>query len=369
MTKSRLIMLWAGMGLFVLAAPAVMLGSYYAYRKVTFPYEFCGSYGEIDAELGWRLRAGARSCLNGRNRLTGERYFESRIFVNRDGFRDVATDREAQPGGVITIGDSATFGYGLDFEGSYPYQLAAILGRPVVNLAVPAYGAAQTMLRLERHVAALRPRAVVFLDLGLWDHSQCEQAERPTKILIPCFWWNRSDRRIELVRPAPGYVVAMVKRNVYPGGFLSVGADSWAYFLISRPYHKIREYAGAAIKSVGWSRDTEFPLQEMLRFKLARFAALARRHDFQFVLVDNNDTYRAAHDSLPPDIRRAILRIGPAQWQQQVGDPSASLPAAERRVQRDGHLGPGANRLLAKMVANALRDAGTFAAARQGSSD
>ena len=51
------------------------VGGYLAYRKLTFSYDYCGSYGQFDAALGWRLKPDASSCLSLTNRLKGIVYF------------------------------------------------------------------------------------------------------------------------------------------------------------------------------------------------------------------------------------------------------------------------------------------------------
>ncbi len=359
MSRAKRTIFWGLLLIIVAATPILLLTGYYAVRKLTFLYEYCGSYGQLDSVLGWRLKPGAQSCLAGRNRVSGETYFESRIEINRDGFRDSTADAAAADHAVATIGDSWTFGYGLDYEESYPAYLSTALNRPVINGAVPAYGSAQALLLFERHLLPRRPRIVVYLTIGLWKRSICTGRARPTDRLKPCFWWNEDAGAIELVEPAPGYVDEMAASGVYPGGYLTAGFDSWSYFVISRPVLILRSLVDrlrGRISGETAAADPSFDRQAMLRFELARYLELARAHGFTFVLVDPEDSYRAVVGSLADGgSAQGLLYVDGARWRTAVSEPAQALAEADRRVPKDGHFGPGMNRLVAGLVAQVLR--------------
>lgn len=146
------------------------------------------------AELALRAREGARpsaavlvpSALPGlvfENRpgikveldfvvLKGTSSFEVRrgfYGINALGFRDYKYGREAlaRPDLVFCLGDSTTFGLGVDFESTYPKQLETMLrkerGRSafVVNAGVPGYELHQYRANLSRLLGMSKPRAVV----------------------------------------------------------------------------------------------------------------------------------------------------------------------------------------------------------------
>ncbi|MCG8544087.1 MAG: hypothetical protein MJE12_07750, partial [Alphaproteobacteria bacterium] len=189
--KSRLRL--AGMWLILLAIPllfvVLLVIGYYAYQKVGFAAVFCAPFGQIDDTLGWSLKPDAESCYRMRDPARdGGLAFNSMILTDENGFRAAARDGPTAVGGYMTIGDSWTFGYGVDFGDSYPGHLEKITGVPVVVAASPAYGAAQAIGLAERWVERLRPRALVYLDLGFWERSACRGTSRPRFILKPCYW-------------------------------------------------------------------------------------------------------------------------------------------------------------------------------------
>lgn len=62
---------------------------------------------------------------------------------------------------IVAIGDSVTYGVSAPRDGSWPYQLAELLGEPVYNMGLGGYGPLQ-YLHLARGVAAsLQPRQLV----------------------------------------------------------------------------------------------------------------------------------------------------------------------------------------------------------------
>ena len=97
---------------------------------------------------GWQLKPGTYQLpLGGRNRA-------SKISVNADASR--ATRSEDSPSfsvkpKIVFIGDSFTFGEGLDDEESLPWRLQELLPNlNVINHAVGGYGTCQAKLRLEQ---------------------------------------------------------------------------------------------------------------------------------------------------------------------------------------------------------------------------
>jgi acyl-CoA thioesterase-1 len=73
----------------------------------------------------------------------------------------------AAPGGrtIVAFGDSLTAGYRMGPGESYPEQLSALLGLPIVNAGASGDTTADGLARLERDVIAREPR-VVLLCLG-----------------------------------------------------------------------------------------------------------------------------------------------------------------------------------------------------------
>lgn len=71
--------------------------------------------------------------------------------------------RNAFPSGtnVIAFGDSLTEGYRLPAAESYPAQLSALVGRPILNRGVSGDTTGDALVRLEKDVLAEDPRIVL----------------------------------------------------------------------------------------------------------------------------------------------------------------------------------------------------------------
>ncbi len=352
------ILFFAIMCLIPVAVPVAGVMGYYAYKKMTWAAVSCGSFGQVDDQLGWVLKPGADACAGARNPSTGEVFFMSRVAVNADGFRDREPNGRAEPGRVVVSGDSWSFGWGVDYDQSYPGQLERLLGEPVVNLGIPAYGQAQAMRLLERHVEQLRPRAVVVLTRGMWQRSLCHGGTRP-EVDKPCFWLNPDSKLIELVDPPPGKVTANARFGIYPGGYLTAGNDTWSYFLLSRPLVKARQLLTQLGLRAGHASeyDNDPRLANLAAdFTVRWYVDLARRAGTRVILIDPFDDYRAAEETLAPGDKALFLRVDARQFGEEVDKPASGLPPAERQVPMDGHYGPGANRLIAELIARRLQE-------------
>lgn len=73
------------------------------------------------------------------------------------------TITNAHPQGValVAFGDSLTSGYQMDEGESYPAQLSARIGRPILNRGVSGDSTAEGLARLDRDVLAENPRIVI----------------------------------------------------------------------------------------------------------------------------------------------------------------------------------------------------------------
>lgn len=357
MSRGRKLFFYAIMLAIPLVTPPAAVVAYYAYKKLAEPTESSGSYGVIDSELGWRLKPNATARYWMRDRISGGTVFDSRIHTDRSGFR------AAEPGGatpadaIVAIGDSWTFGYAVNYEDTYPAQLAESLGRPVVNMGVPAYGSAQMVLLFERYVRELRPKIVIYLDLGMWQRSLCHGAERPRHILKPCFWRDPASQEMFIVTPQPDYVRTMAARNVYPGGWLTAGNMSWGYYLISRPVTKAKQLLTMAGLLPG--HQSEYDSDQALGrqaagYTLKRLGDLARRYDFKLVVVDLTGNYDEACREAVPLLKNQLSCFPRERWLREVAEPASRLPQHENTVPKDGHFARGTNGLIARSLARYL---------------
>jgi hypothetical protein len=170
----------------VLATPILIL-AFYGIVKATYSAYTCGSFAKIDAEIGWVLKPSVTSCLGGRNVFSsGPPWFHSTVYTDVNGFRSAQPGTPTPTGGVMMVGDSFTFGYGVDFEQSFAGVFQDASGVPVVDVASPAYSSAQFLLLSEQWVERLRPRAIVILEIDQWRRAACRGPNRPVAILKPC---------------------------------------------------------------------------------------------------------------------------------------------------------------------------------------
>jgi lysophospholipase L1-like esterase len=154
----RLALLLVSLGLAVAAAEIVLRPSPGGRpRRVEAP-----ELSRPDRLLGWSPLPGARTRL----RSPGE--FDVAVRINRQGFR---ADREypldLPPGirRIVAVGDSFTFGNGVEVEDAFPSLLERRLpATEVINLGVPGYGVDQQLLMLESRGLRFRPDVVL---LGL----------------------------------------------------------------------------------------------------------------------------------------------------------------------------------------------------------
>lgn len=119
------------------------------------PQEALGGH---DPDLGWALRADASTTILG----GGSAW---RATTNARGFRGADIPEARAPGRrrIVVLGDSFSFGWGVDDGRTYADLLAADarLAADVANFAVPGYSTDQQLWTFERHGARLRPDVVV----------------------------------------------------------------------------------------------------------------------------------------------------------------------------------------------------------------
>ena len=143
----------AGLGATAVAAELILtirpLPAVEAHRRGPVRGEAARFYRH-DPELGWAGRPGARGPLGGWE-------FESEVVLNARGFRDAEVPATKPPAThrVVVLGDSITWGLGVDRGERYPDLLAARLASrglavEVVNLGVTGYGTDQEYLLFRR---------------------------------------------------------------------------------------------------------------------------------------------------------------------------------------------------------------------------
>lgn len=359
-TRKRLLF-WAIMLALPVLVLLLVIEGYYLYGYLTLRADYCRSFARLDGEIGWTLAPDTESCIVGRSSAFGEVAYRATVHTNADGARVPAEGAPTPRGGVLAIGDSWTFGYGIDGDETFAAQLAARHDRPAALFASPAYSGAQALLLGRRVVDQVRPEAIVYLEFGFWDRAVCTGASRPTAIEKPCYWVDGAgDGEARLVTPPEGRVARMADLGILPGGMVGAGEKTLAYFLIARPLAKLHGLFVRLGLASGFGDDfaAVAPAAEKAAIKRAHYrnlVALAREARATLVLLDPYETYSAARAATADDSR--VRYVGEARWRRAVARPMQDLPAAAARVPHDGHYGPGTHALIADLVDSVLAGA------------
>lgn len=92
-------------------------------------------------------------------RITGHPEFNFAVNTNADGLRDDTSTGDQY---IAAIGDSFTFGFGVEAQAAWPAQLEALSGRPVANLGWAGWSSYVYPAAIRRHAIPLHTR------LWLW---------------------------------------------------------------------------------------------------------------------------------------------------------------------------------------------------------
>jgi len=88
-----------------------------------------------------------------------------RVEINGQGFRDVDTPPRGAQAVILGLGDSLTFGWGVEYEESFLRRLEVALGGPdevrVLKAGIPGTGPTDQLQLLRRLLETIRPRLVV----------------------------------------------------------------------------------------------------------------------------------------------------------------------------------------------------------------
>ena len=154
---------------------------------------------EPDPDLFWRLKAGVRE-----KKITGTvGSFPVSFTVNTDdrGFRSGPVPAEKNEYRVLALGNSCTFGVGVDDDETWPAQLEHILSRAhggrvrVINGSVPGYTAFQGKRFLEKRGFDLEPDLVIacfgFNDAATWS----SRSDRETARVMAAGRWEEPLQR------------------------------------------------------------------------------------------------------------------------------------------------------------------------------
>jgi len=108
-----------------------------------------------DSRLGWVPKPGS---------ITRRTYWNTQVTIGEDGIRSNGHGNETarEPGGVLAVGDSFTYGDGVSDGDTWPAILESLLGRQVINGGVFNYGVDQAYLRAQDLIERYHPSVLIF---------------------------------------------------------------------------------------------------------------------------------------------------------------------------------------------------------------
>lgn len=219
------------LGLRVAAIPAIEI-----HRGGPITFEDHRRFFEYDPQLGWRGRPHEQGPFSGWE-------FTTHVQLNEEGFRDAAFGRAKQPGQyeILLLGDSITWGYGVEVGRRYSDLLPAELAKQgidavVRNVAVPGYDTGSELLQYRQ----LRGQGCPDLVLaGLYENDTRENLS-PSQGPYAKPYFELVDGRLQLASvPVP---VGDVGESRPPDS-----ENGWSPWMRTH----VRLYAGA-----GWVKET-----------------------------------------------------------------------------------------------------------------
>lgn len=170
---------------FSIAATELTLSRFYKLRPRAFVGEFENRTSKnfvADPLTGWRMRP----TTEFRWRIDGHwNHYRS----NQQGFRsELDFSRAASPNRIILVGDSFTFGTGVEIEETFGALLNIALGDGVTvyNLAMPGFGLDQMWMSVRHQALPMKPTLIIMafidqdLDRSLTAYRRGEGFNKPT---------------------------------------------------------------------------------------------------------------------------------------------------------------------------------------------
>lgn len=120
-----------------------------------------------DENLGWRLKPNFKGVAK-----TTE--FSTEIKINSDGFRDYehSSPNDQATFKILGLGDSFTFGYGVELEETYLSLLEKYLKAEIFKIGVPGYSIKEEFILFEEYGLKIQPHLVI-IGFDINDHTDC----------------------------------------------------------------------------------------------------------------------------------------------------------------------------------------------------
>ena len=315
-----------------------------------FPIEPDAEIGFVPVRNGASLRRHPRAGLS-YHVFTSDR----RARVGRRG------ERTAPEVGLLTVGDSFSWGHGVENEDTYTSRLAARWRVPAANLAFPAWGTVQSLQMLRRSLD-LRPRLVVYGFIA--DHmkrnvSPCAPAYGP--LCLPFSHMGLDEAGAPVIRP-PDARLFDVNRRFWEDFF-------FAKSLGPRQVVAAGEAEIARLLRTPRAEAPDDPAmrERILETLIGAMAESASSIGATLVVVNLPYLERGTTNPVPAPLRDALAHrpevalvdLAPAVWRHYADPAAPSL-----RFAHDRHPDPLAHALFADAIDGFVRSRGLLPAAR-----
>jgi lysophospholipase L1-like esterase len=280
-----------------------------------------------DSELGWRMIPGVEKV--------GRFWSGSRpARVNSHGWRDAETAFEDASGKrrMVVVGDSFTFGVGVDAEERYTDVLETLVpDLDVINLGMNAVGTDQELLVLEKEGLRYGPALVL---CELFEGNDFADVGYLRSGYLPKPWFRLEAGVLEEVPPERTWDVTLRQCG----------------YLGELAFRLVQKQTSYRVEAPEWLERDTTPLVEALLLRMSSSAAQAGAR-FLVLLVRVPGDGRT--DALLPALAAAgipVIDTGP-----RLEEPSQR----SRLYLPDGHWSPAGHRVAAEMLAEALRTLGS----------
>lgn len=140
----------------------------------------------VDPSTGWRMRPNITEYLSG---ISAKHGYRVNYRSNEQGFRsELDFGRAASPKRIVLVGDSFTFGTGVELEKTFGELLKVQLGDDVAvyNLGMPGFGLDQMWMSVRHQALPMKPTLIIMafidqdLDRSLTAYRHFEGFNKPT---------------------------------------------------------------------------------------------------------------------------------------------------------------------------------------------
>ena len=294
---------------------------------------------QLDDELIYSLRPN-------RERVAVNEEFTEHASTNSVGLRDDPIRARAEfDERIVVLGDSMIFGHGVDDNESFPNQLEAVLRESnrnvdVINAGIKGYGTDGAYKLWTSRLAplGLEPDLVIFAIYlnDLHDNIGQPLYSIESGALTPL---DPTKNWIYLLGNIERHVPEFLRNRILYGLVLSR--------FIGRDVYRVLPDLNEA-ELIDWAARKAL-------LQITDLAAVGRREGFRVMVlgVPYRDGAPHFYDWLAPAAKRGVRFFDPSL------DPSWSKEEQHLFFDTDYHFTPAGNRLLAEMVAKALRVEGT----------